>query len=528
LAADSPAPEREDLVMPRSASAVLARAVRLTAVMAAGAACASTACAQAVIFQNFIGSTRGVDTGFIPPDTMGAIGPSHFVELINGRYSVYRKTDGVRVQTATLDQFFLNGGLANINNFAFDPRVMFDASANRWYACAVDGSRATNSSFLFAVSRTSDPTGAWSAFRIDADTDGLEWADFPTMGYSTDKVVITANMFQVTSGIGTTSITTLIIPKAGLLLPVPSIAGFTLNENASAGNTGFTAHPAVDPFGASSNVLLLSSFNLGAGSLKFSSVAGAPGAPVINTAGGSVTVPAFASPPTAPQPAIGGPQKANINTVDERFGSWPVRVGNRVWAVQCANISGKAGIRWYMFDGTTLALLRSGTLTDPNLSLYFPSIDANPTGDIVIACSGSSPTQPVSTYALVGRAGGGTVSFSSPILLFAGVDDYQRLDGIGRNRWGDYSATSRDPLDLNRFWTIQQYVSANDDYSMRITCLRVCPADYDRNAALQPTDIFTFLTAYFAGDARADWDDNGVRQPADIFSFLTTYFAGCS
>ena len=61
---------------------------------------------------NFTGSTFLVDSGSIPPDTMGAVGPSHIVELLNGHYAVYRKSDGVRVQTSSLDQFWINAGSA--------------------------------------------------------------------------------------------------------------------------------------------------------------------------------------------------------------------------------------------------------------------------------------------------------------------------------------------------------------------------------------------------------------------------------
>src|SRR5947208_9847728 len=49
----------------------------------------SRAAPLAVIGQNFSGSTFGRDSFADPPDTDGAIGPNHFVELINGTFSVY-------------------------------------------------------------------------------------------------------------------------------------------------------------------------------------------------------------------------------------------------------------------------------------------------------------------------------------------------------------------------------------------------------------------------------------------------------
>jgi hypothetical protein len=91
----------------------------------AGAALFPCASAQADAFvgANFSASQRS-DSGFIPPDTMGAVGVDHFVELINGRYSVYRKSDGFKVQTSSLNTFWSNAGVTALN-FAFDPRILF-------------------------------------------------------------------------------------------------------------------------------------------------------------------------------------------------------------------------------------------------------------------------------------------------------------------------------------------------------------------------------------------------------------------
>jgi hypothetical protein len=86
---------------------------------------------------NFTGSTL-FDSGSIPPDTMGGVGPDHIVELINGRYSVYRKQDGVRVQTSTLDQFWIDAGVSFQVFFTFDPRILYDLVSQRWFASSAD------------------------------------------------------------------------------------------------------------------------------------------------------------------------------------------------------------------------------------------------------------------------------------------------------------------------------------------------------------------------------------------------------
>ena len=55
----------------------------------------------------------------------------------------------------------------------------------------------------------------------------------------------------------------------------------------------------------------------------------------------------------------------------------------------------------------------------------------------------------------------------------AGADDYQRLDGSGRNRWGDYSATLVDPSDPTTFWTFQEWVIGDNRWAVQITSLQI-------------------------------------------------------
>jgi hypothetical protein len=57
-----------------------------------------------------------------------------------------------------------------------------------------------------------------------------------------------------------------------------------------------------------------------------------------------------------------------------------------------------------------------------------------------------------------------------------------------------------------------------------------CRADFNQDGVRAPTDIFNFLTNYFAADAGAkattDTNGNTTAEPTDIFNFLTIYFAG--
>ncbi|MBC8109244.1 MAG: hypothetical protein H7Z14_21840 [Anaerolineae bacterium] len=418
------------------------------------------AMAQVTVGANFNAGSLG-NSGFIPPDTMGAVGVDHYVELINGRYSAFRKADGVNVQTSSLNTFFSNNGVTTSNSF--DPRVLYDPYSKRWFACAADNSSSAASSFLVAVSNSADPTAGWKSFRIDADASNVNWIDFPMLGLNGQSVVVTGNMFPI--GAGSQAIDTLHIPKADLLLAVPTVVNRTLFQNTNPNNTGFAPQPAHDLDNGNLPLPLLSDFNTPAGTIKRSSVGGTPAAPTLDIAGGFIAVAAFNVPPTADQPGA----KANIHTGDNRFQVSPVLNNGEIWGVQSVSSGGRAAFRWYRINAATNVLIESGTIADATLNLMRPSLSVNDFGDVVVGFSATSPAQNVSTYFVTGKTTAGVTTFAAPTLTQAGVSDYQRLDGVGRNRWGDYSATSTDPADPAIFWTIQEFVGATDSWSHRVS-----------------------------------------------------------
>lgn len=464
--------------------------------------------------KNFQGSTYLTDTTLNPPDTMGAVGPNHFVELVNSRYSVYRKSDGVRVQTSTLDQFFVDAGITVTGSFSFDPRVIFDKPSGRWFALAVDNPRAANS-FLLAVSNTPDPTQGWLAFKLDSDTDDVQWADFPTLGVSADSVMFSGNMFGISGG--PTVLNFGAVPKASLL--AGNASGFQLFESVSSNSTGFAIQPVTSVDGAAARPMF-SSFN--STGLKRTMLNGSPGALAPDFTSPLVTVPVGNTPPLADQP---GPRQ-NFATVDNRFTGAVVQIGNTIWGTRCISVPSSfgpanAGIQWFRMSAATGALLETGQIADNTgtTDYYFPSISANLSGDVVIGYSSSNDeTRFASCFASVGRFDGTSTQFNPPTLLRPGVSDFVRLDASGRNRWGDYSATTLDPNDPRRFWTIQEFVSATDIYSTQISEIIVtptCPADMNGSNTVDTNDLTLLLGAFGTCPGNPLWFAPADLDPAD-------------
>jgi hypothetical protein len=164
---------------------------------------------------------------------------------------------------------------------------------------------------------------------------------------------------------------------------------------------------------------------------------------------------------------------------DARLSANVYAVNGVIYAVHNTQFSGHLAIRWYRIRAADNVLLESGTIADPNLDLGFPSIAANSAGVVVIGFNGCGTGTFMSCYAMAGQTINGVTTFGNRLLLQASATSYHDLyEEIGytdTSRWGDYSATSVDPADPNRFWTIQMYASDSDVWSTQITELITVP-----------------------------------------------------
>ena len=131
----------------------------------------------------------------IPPDTQGTVGPSHLMVALNSEVRIQSKTGSV-TSTVSLDSFW-----ASLNSpdtpEPFDPKLAYDHMIGRWIFVATSNKRSATSSLLIATSQTNDPTGTWDLYRVDADDTDTIWADYPSLGFNKNWIVVTYNAFAV-------------------------------------------------------------------------------------------------------------------------------------------------------------------------------------------------------------------------------------------------------------------------------------------------------------------------------------------
>ena len=137
--------------------------------------------------------TRALGIGVIPPDTMGAVGTTQYVQLINGSFTVYNKSDGSLAAPRKTDSSWWTslGGTTT----GGDPRVMFDPVTSRWLALGFDD---TLGGVNLGVSATDNALGAWNVTTLSINAGGI--ADYPTLSISGNSVVIGTNNFSSVGG----------------------------------------------------------------------------------------------------------------------------------------------------------------------------------------------------------------------------------------------------------------------------------------------------------------------------------------
>jgi MYXO-CTERM domain-containing protein len=418
--------------------------------------------------QNFTGASINENQGVIPPDTMGAIGPNDFVELLNGRYAVYDRT-GTLVQSLTQDNFWRAGGLTLVDGQGgFDPRVVFDANSGHWFATALANGGSTDSRYLVGVSNTADPTQGWHAFDFKADPTNQRAADFDMLGYNNDGIYVGANLFGVDPMAKLPEqMALLAINKANLIAGAPT---GTLFDNIDPVGTGYTPQPVVNLDNGPTPELTFGDglvFNNGR-ILKLAEIVGPNEGDTLAVDGGLIPIAPYEVSPLAHQP--GGDN--TIDTGDARLSSSLIEQNGFIWGVH--NIVSQpngthSGLRWFRYDEAMGQVVEEGTIGDGTSDYYYGSIAVNPAGFVVIGYTRSSATEFASSYASTGFFNGTTTSFDAPLLLKAGTAAYDVNNGGTSNRWGDYSATTLDPNNPKDFWTVQEWAAGPTDWSTQIT-----------------------------------------------------------
>jgi len=367
------------------------------------------------------------------------------VEAVNLAYEVLDKTGNKIMGPKSLYDLF---GFPTGSNLT-DPIVRFDPGSGRWFILVttwVDNCSA--GTIALAVSDTGDPTGQFRVFNLTV----ANLPDFPKIGISDDKVVVSADAWNPCSTFQGTEFT--VFNKAGLIG-----ASVAFNDNYLPTRTGSAIAPAQSL--SSSSKLYMAAVSTAA-NLDVWSLNGIPGSgsgtsfpPVSN-----VTLKNSLSPPP---PAV--QQGANLlvttkidnRLLDAYFSNGALWVSANDGCTPTGDNTQRSCLRFVQIDTANMTVNQDFDFGTVGSYYYYPAIRPASNGDLIAVFSGSSSSQYPSLYAgasLSPNFGG----LQQLTLLHSGDGTYTQKDSSFQyvNRWGDYSGAGVDPVDAS-VWVAGEY-----------------------------------------------------------------------
>jgi hypothetical protein len=450
------------------------------------------------------GAVNGFDLE--PPDQGLCATGNTVMEPVNLALSVYTESGITLLHPVSLNSFFglapavsNNGRTTTFGPSLSDPRCYYDAQTQRWFVTILEidvnpttGAFGYRSSELIAVSQTSDPTGSYGLFSIDATNDGSDGTpsqpncpclgDQPRIGADANGFYISTDSYPIQGLFNSNGGMVYAMSKQGLAAaatgsaPPPPVVSIDIGAVIIGGYPANAVQPAETPQGgryATDREYFLSTpdFN------GFATAGGAGakavvlwtllGTSTLSSSPSGVTLTDAIVPSEPFTPPVDATQKPGPHPLGESFGE-PVPLisvnDDRMEQVQYLNghlysslntgvgsgAAARSGVAWFdvKTSDTNGTVAHQGYLSTGNgASLMYPAIGVGSSGTGAMTFSVSGPgTYPSAAFIPFnhGPTGSAITVASSGVLPEDGFTCYPE-EGFGPScRWGDYSAASSD------------------------------------------------------------------------------------
>jgi hypothetical protein len=436
---------------------------------------------------NFLGAQSN-ESGFVPPDSMGAVGPSQVVVFVNGVLKVFDKQG--------------NQVVSNISDAAFwapvrngeeptDPGVEYDRLSQRWIVSGIN-TEETNNRIMLAVSDGPTITSAsdftFFAFNEAAPPPSASerFADYPQLGVDANAIYIGVNEFTSASSGGFLGTSVFVIRKSSVMGAGPIVVTAFRNLISGSPEQGpVSPQPATDMVPSVGSGYIVGPDATFFSQLDVRRISNPGGTPSIS-GDMVVTVPQTFVPTASPFSVPAQGTSGGLDALDDRL--FEAMIGrdpngdDTLWTahnllMNSAGVSSasgnRAGSRWYQLGtlDTSPSLIQSGTLFDTAASnprqFWIPSIAMNGQGHASINSSAAGATHRAEV-ASSGRLFTDLLGATEPFQITQTSTFSYNLGSGTPRRWGDYSQTVVDPSDNMTFWTFQEYANANNSWGVRV------------------------------------------------------------
>ncbi len=453
-----------------------------------------------------------------PPDPWIAVGSDHVVQAVNSLFRISSR-DGSDVADMLPEDLFLLP--PSTDGFA-DPRVMWDSVHGRWVAIQISWECGPSSSSGFidlAWSMTADPFGDWWVSGLVYDG---YLPDYPGLGLTTDKVIVTANVFELPPETIPGNCTDLITSFAGTDILAVDWANLLDDNSSSVDFDGyqtdasyFTWRPATQmPIvnGTGHLVVGIGTADPEVQNVGYARFTGTVAGNNLTIAGlADLTelgiIEAFRDPPDPEDP--GGPIGTPSRPVIDGRPTDAIWQSNRLTFVSTypctptGDATERACARVAQLDTatTTPALAQDMLVADNGKDTFVPGVGAALNGTLHVVYSRSSSTAGASSYMAYQRPTDAAHTLSSALK----VGDAATYTYAG-DRWGDYVGVAQDPHDVNAVWQGAAYTGSDGMWRTAVSQV------YTAGATYHPVDPVRLLDTRVANGLIGAFNANVPRS----------------
>lgn len=432
--------------------------------------------ATSVSFEGLNSNDNFAAYGFriVPPDTIGDVGPDHYVQAANALFRVFDKAGNPVTPPLKMSSLFASLGTNCSTRDDGDPIVLHDPLADRWilsqFCKAFPPFRQ-----MIAVSKTPDPAGEYFVYEFVMPNVKLN--DYPKLAVWPDAIYMSTDEFYGSDYAGSGVFA---FDREKLLSGDPS-AGYIYFDLASPTTMriggllpvdldGIVPPPAEEPgmflgytateYGDPSDAVRLFEFDADFSDPDNSTFSEAAGSPL----------PVSSFDPTSnpgrddvPQPLPGEKLDSQSDRLMYRAAYTNRSVSESIVVNQTVRISSPGapyvgGVRVHLLErspGGVFSVRESSTVGDPDGSRFMAAAALDREGNLAVGYSFSSDEKPPSIVYSGKLKSDPQGNFRPETALIEG-DGVQTAFGF---RWGDYTGLSPDTSDGCTFWITNQYYS---------------------------------------------------------------------
>jgi hypothetical protein len=410
----------------------------------------------------------------IPPDPVGDVGPSQYVEMVNTAWAVYSKTGSLLLGPLSLASIWAGFEVPDCEDNSGDPIVVHDQLADRWILTQFTTLGPTYYNCI-AVSTTGDATGSYYRYAFST---GPNFPDYPKYGVWPNTYVATTREFDPAdnfAGIGVYG-----LERAKMLRGNPTARAVSVlyppgatpwitgdgwlpsdldgNRRPPAGSPNYLVGTQDDqgPYGAPFDAINLFKFYVSWGPSPSATLVGPTQLPVAEFDSDYPCVGRQCIPQPDTDVAIdilSYRQRPTWRLAYRNFGTYESLVTSQ--SVEAR--PGIAGMRWYELrrPGDQPIVYQQGTYAPADsVNRWMGSIAQDKKANMALGYSVSSET----VYPGIRYTGRLRNDVANQMPQGEGVI----VNGSGSQtdpaaRWGDYTSMNIDPVDNCRFWYVNEY-----------------------------------------------------------------------